>query len=339
MKKIVIIADQSLKPIKFFIDQMPKLAKGLIRLGHDARIINHAQLLRAASPFKSRKLSAYGYKKKVDCQVASICGQYQPDMVYISFGKHINAGTVEAVRRLCPGAVFVGGDGDPWPSLQKDRIETARSLDLLVATNNGRFLDDYRKAGVKNCFFLPNMCDPDIDYRYPVGPEWKSDIIWTGTAGHGSGSNDTCRREIIETIRHLGGTKMYGCLGHPQVAGKDYFFAISGARLGIHVNAVNDVPMYHSDRLTHYLACGTCVLCKRVPESEKLFGDRRHLVYFDTVAELRDLIDYYLNHEEERRTIADQGMAWVHREFNGLKMAQYLLELIEKGTYTAPWTA
>lgn len=338
-KRILTITDQSLKPIKFFIDQMPKLAKGLIRLGHDVRIVNYSQLLRTMSPFKSRRLSAFLYKKKIDQQIARLAIHYQPDIIYISFAKFLDAETIKTVRKACPQTIFIGGDGDPWPSLQPGRIETAKLLDFLIATNDGVFLDEYRAAGIKNCFFMPNMCDPDIDHRYLVGEEWKSDILWTGTTSHSAGTNDCSREDIIKAIAPLPNTRIYGCLGHPQIAGKDYLQAISGARLGIHVNAANDVSMYHSDRLTHYLACGTCVLSKRVPESEKLFRDKEHLAYFDTVDELNELLNYYLTNEDKRKKLADQGMAWVHQEYHCEKIARYILELIESGAYSAPWNS
>ncbi len=338
-KRILIITDQSIKPIKFFIDQMPKLAKGLIRLGHDARIIGYSQLLRSMSSFKSRRLSAYLYKKKADQEIARLAMHYQPDIVYISFAKFVDTKTVEAIGRTCPQAVFIGGEGDPWPSLNPGRIDTAKALDFLIATNNGRFLEEYRAAGVKNCFFMPNICDPDIDHRYTVGDEWKSDILWTGTTSHSAGNNDCSREDIIKAIEPLPNVRICGCLGQSKIGGKDYLMAISGARLGIHVNAVNDVSMYHSDRLTHYLACGTCVLSKRVPDSDKLFRNQEHLVYFDTIKELHELIRYYLSHEEERIQLANQGMAWAHQEYNCQKIAQYILDLIEKGAYTAPWNS
>jgi hypothetical protein len=31
-------------------------------------------------------------------------------------------------------------------------------------------------------------------------------------------------------------------------------------------------------------------------------------------------------------------MNWVHEQFNGVKIAGYILDVIEKGTYNAPWT-
>ena len=338
-KRILIITDQSLKPIKFFIDQMPKLAKGLIRLGHDARIISYSQLLRSISPFKSRRLSARLYQRRVDRQIANVAMHYQPDIVYISFAKFLDAETIETVRKGCPQAVFIGGDGDPWPSLQQGRIETAKALDFLVATNDGTFLDEYRTAGLKNCFFMPNMCDPDIDHRYSVELKWQTDILWTGAAKHGADTREVFREKLAMEIAGRDKASVYGCLGRPQIGGRDYLYAISGAKIGVNVNAYASVKYCHSDRLLQYLACGTMVLAKRFEGCDRLYQDKRHLLYFDTIEEFFELTDYYLAHEEERRAIADQGMAWVHQEYNSQKIAQYILELIQTGAYSAPWNS
>ena len=339
VKRIFIVADVSSKSVKMFLNQMPKLAKGLIRLGHDARIFSYCNALAQASSFKSKTITRRLYKSKVDDSLAEQIKNYKPDIVYISFARVLNAKTIEVMRQAAPKAVFIGGDGDPWPKLQKDRIETARQLDILTATNDGQFLQDYRDAGVPLCVFMPNMCDPDIDHRYDVSSKWRTDILWTGKAKHHADSSETLREEIVNKLVQRENCTVYGCCGRPQIGGFDYLYAISGARMGVNVNAVNSVRLYHSDRLTHYLACGTFVLGKRVPDTDLLFKDGVHLRYFDTVEEFFDLTDWYLKHETERKKVGDAGMQHIHKEFNSVKMAGYILELVEKGSYNAPWFA
>ncbi len=338
VRKILILSDSSYKPIKMYLDQMPKLAKGLMRLGHDARMISYAGIVNALSPFKSKTLSQWLYKKKTDEVIARYAQNYQPDYVYIGFARSMDAGTIEMLRDAVPRVKIIGLDGDPWPKLQKDkRIQTAKHIDIVTATNNGRFLQDYRDAGVKHCVFMPNMCDPDTDYRYEVTPDWKTDILWTGAIEHGANSDENIRRKVLERLEKQDKCRIYSCLGRPQIEGLAYLYAISGAKIGLSINAVNDVSMYHSDRLTHYLACGTFVLAKRVPDSERLFKDGVHLKYFDTVDEFFELANWYLKHEAQRQHIADAGMAYVHQELNCVQMAGYILNLLENGSYDAPW--
>lgn len=338
-KRIFIVADVDTKSIKMFLNQVPKLAKGLIRLGHDARIFSYCDALRQLSPFRSKTITRRIYKSKADFSLANQIKDYRPDIIYISFARVLDAGTIEMMRQAAPNAVFIGSDGDPWPLLQKNRIETAKKLDILTATNDGQFLQDYKDAGVPLCVFMPNMCDPDIDHRYDVGPEWMTNILWTGKAKHHAGASESFREKLVTELAKRNDCTLYGCFGRPKIGGIDYLYAISGARIGVNVNAYEFVRLCHSDRLTHYVACGTFVMAKRFEDCNLLFKDGHHLRYFDTIDEFFDLADWYLNHEQERKKIADAGMQHIHTEFNSTKIAGYILELIEKGNYRAPWTS
>ncbi|MFB0554718.1 MAG: glycosyltransferase, partial [Phycisphaerae bacterium] len=62
-----------------------------------------------------------------------------------------------------------------------------------------------------------------------------------------------------------------------------------------------------------------------------------HLKYFDTVDEFFELADWYLKHQAERERIAIAGMEKAHAEFNCERIAQYMLDLVETGTYDASW--
>jgi len=338
MKKIMIISDTSYKSVKIFVDQVPKLAKGFIRLGNDVRCFSYNNIIRQLSPLKSKKLSRFFYKKKADNLLANLAKNYEPDIVIIGgFPRHFDRISVNRLREVIPKAVLVGGDGDPWPKLNPNRIEIAKHFDILTATNDGQWLQDYRDAGVPYCIFMPNYCDPDTDYRYQVSEEWKTDILWTGSTKHHADTSDDFRERLVTELAKRDNCTLYSCFRKPQIGGQNYLYAISGAKIGVSVNAANNVKMYHSDRLTHYLACGSFVLAKRVPDSDLLFKDGEHLRYFDTIEEFFDLADWYLNHEPERKKLADAGMQYVHTEFNSVKFAGYMLELVEKGSYSAPW--
>ncbi|MGD0633095.1 MAG: glycosyltransferase [Beijerinckiaceae bacterium] len=68
-------------------------------------------------------------------------------------------------------------------------------------------------------------------------------------------------------------------------------------------------------KITEAMACGTFVLTPKMDHVSAMrnmeqFEDRKHLVYFDAARpdELTGLIRYYLQHEDERRTIAAAGL-------------------------------
>ena len=139
------------------------------------------------------------------------------------------------------------------------------------------------------------------------------------------------------TLAAMPSARLYGCFGNPTVDGIEAFYAISGAKIALSINIVNDVRLYHSDRPINCLSCGTFTLAKRIPDTDLLYKDRVHLRYFDTPDEFFELAEYYLKNEQERKKIAQAGMEWAHKEFNCAKVAQCVIDLVEKGSYDAPW--
>ena len=67
-------------------------------------------------------------------------------------------------------------------------------------------------------------------------------------------------------------------------------------------------PVYQaSPKIFEALACGAFVISDYQKDVFALFEDGRHLVGFETEAELRDKIRYYLDHPKKRKEIAKQG--------------------------------
>jgi FkbM family methyltransferase len=75
------------------------------------------------------------------------------------------------------------------------------------------------------------------------------------------------------------------------------------------VPATNGEPIerYWSDRIPETLGRGGFLLHPRVAGIEDLFVDGEHLRLYDDREDLYRLIDYYLDHEDERRAIAAAG--------------------------------
>ncbi len=336
-KRIFIVEDMKQFTDKFLLSGIRKQVKGFIRLGHDVRQFDYGAAFWQVAPVKSKILSRRRCKAQVDELLIQQLKSYNPDIVYVSFANFLDVNTIALIRQAAPAAFLFGFDGDPWPQYQKDRVAIGSKLDLMLATNDGKWLDIYRERGVRGAF-MPNPCDPDVEYRYEVEDKWKTDILFTGkTKKTRKYPTEPLRYQVINRLADMKNCTFYGCLGRPNIGGANYRYAISGARVALNINLVNDVRFYHSDRLTHYIACGAFVLAKRVPDSDLLFKDGVHLRYFDTADEFFELADWYLKHEDERIKIADAGMERAHAEFNGTKIAKYTLDIIENGSYDAPW--
>lgn len=323
-----------------FLKGQRRLIKSFIRLGHDTHVFNYGGAFLQAGPILSRKFARKWCKSYVvDKLLVKQIKYYEPDIIHIGFPHYLDTDTIALMRQAAPDAFFMAWDTDPWPEYHMERVELCAKIDLLLTAFKGEWLKTYEKAGVR-CIFMPRNCDPDIEYRHNVDDKWKSNILFTGNVKFGSRRYpvEEIRYQIVSKLAEMEGCALYGCFGRPRIGGIQYLYAISGARIGMSVNVVNDVPLYHSDRPTTYMACGTLVLAKRVPDSGLLFKDGVHLRYFDTAEEFFDLANYYLKHEDERIKIANAGMHLAHTVFNCANTARYILDIIEKGSYDAPWT-
>ena len=324
------------KPWSICIDDR-RIVKGLIRNGYDVQRFSYRNILLQSSPMPSKKIAKLFAKKKVNEILIKQVRYYYPDVILFLSMELLSVELIKELRDVAQNAAFVGKDGDPYPEKFPQRIKIGKLMDMVYMHSGGKFLETYKNAGVKKCAFIPFSCDPDIQYRYEVEDRWKTDITFLGTEEHSRLERDEDRYNITKRLSEMPNAKLYGCFGRPKTEGLDSFFAICGAKIGLSINIPNDVYLYHSDRFINIPACGTFTLAKRALGYELLFEDGVHMKYFDTIDEFFELADWYLKHEAEREKIAKAGMERAHREFNCKRVAKDMLDLIERGTYDAPW--
>ena len=338
--RIFLIADFKEESPRSIRIQPRMWLKGFLRLGHDVQHFSFRNIAEQLKRFSGKRIFRFPRRVTVNAANDVLMHQvkaYEPDIVFIYSMKYLTDGTVTLIREAVPRAVVVGRDDDPFPDRNEKRLSIAKRTDVILTTSGGRFLKTYKDSGIPLCAFIPNVCDPDIQFRYPVNKEYKTDIVFTGKATHKRLHMIGDRFHLVKRISKMKNCRVYGAFGIPTVEGLKYFYTLCGAKIGLSINIINDVPLYHSDRLINYLACGTFTLAKSVPDTGLLFQDGMHLRYFETEEEFFDLADYYLRHESEREKIAIAGMEHAHKEFNCQKIAQLLIDLIETGDYDAPW--
>jgi len=115
-----------------------------------------------------------------------------------------------------------------------------------------------------------------------------------------------------------------GNINHSQSVESEYY---RGCKIAINCSHFN-VARYNSDRLLRILGSGTFCLSYKHPEMEQDYENYKHLVYFESIEDLKNKIDYYLEHENERKQIAENGRQLVlnrntfkHQVENIIKLA------------------
>lgn len=94
-----------------------------------------------------------------------------------------------------------------------------------------------------------------------------------------------------------------------------------------------DYPYYWSDRVYETIGRGGFIIHPYISGMGEHFEDGKHLKFYtyNDWAQLKGLIDYYLEHDDEREAIRRQGQAHVKANHTYLNRWQHILEVVQNG--------
>lgn len=214
-------------------------------------------------------------------------GGYEPDIIfYLDWGRfdsHI------LDHDIYPKAFWIQEAGDEPQNYERNFPKSDR-FDLTLSPDY-QSTERYKAAG-RNAIFLTHFADTCVYFPMKITPKYQA----VSTRGQGSSV-------ILDRLQyHLGGS-----------------FKNDNGYLGIaHGEALQQghIVVQHSRhgeitrRIFEAMACGKMVLTDRLDKSthiEDLFQHGVDIVYYDNFEDLRNKLDYYIDHPEEREKIAFNG--------------------------------
>ena len=179
-------------------------------------------------------------------------------------------------------------------------------------------IERLKLAGAKRVEFLPYAYDPWCHFPMKLTAEeeaeFTSDVAFIGSWG-------SERAKILEKL--VGGSFPYRLsiwgnqwerlspesplrqyVKFKPATGQTQAKVFAGTRIGL---AFLLPPDIHTARSFEMPAYGAFMLAERTPEHTTFFAENREIACFGDVEELREKINYYLAHDEERIAIAKAG--------------------------------
>jgi hypothetical protein len=158
----------------------------------------------------------------------------------------------------------------------------------------------------------------------------KKDVIFVGSKKYHP--EWQYRTQLVDWLEKVYGNRFehYGNGGIESVRGlrlnKLYWSTkvVVGDTLCLNFN----YPDYWSDRIYETLGRGGFLIHPYVPGIEKEFVDRKHVVFYEygNFDQLKELVDYYLTHEEEREEIRKAGHELVKNNYTYRHRWQHILK-------------
>jgi hypothetical protein len=165
------------------------------------------------------------------------------------------------------------------------------------------------------CKWLPVACDPEIHRKHDMKKIY--DIVFIGTMNP---NNYTERISLIERMKKKFNIKIFS-----GVYGEDMAKIYSQAKIVFNKSLKGDLNM----RVFEAISCGSMLLTDRLPQEsglEEILADKQHFALYNDGNQLEDLAEYYLAHDDERESIALEGMHEVQKNHTYLNRAQVMLK-------------
>lgn len=214
---------------------------------------------------------------------------------------------------------------------KEEMIERGKLADYFFITNQGQ-ISFLKEQGIKNPIFITQGCDRETHRIIKSkSQKWKSDVAFIGEAKKTERINFI--KEVAKdfNLKVWGGEwKRRGLKCHKRNVYPDEFAKIcSGVKIILGIDTSNQVEGYFSNRTWITLGCGGFLLTRYVPGLEKIFINKKHLVWYHSVEECLHLIAEFLKKDEERARISREGYHYVHEHHTYDHVVKRILHHIE----------
>jgi hypothetical protein len=155
--------------------------------------------------------------------------------------------------------------------------------------------------------------DPRIFYNPNI--ERDIDVVFSGSYGLG-------RSERQEVLQYLldNGVKLVvgGSEGRDHFSTEEYAMRYKRAKIAISFSRAHGINVVNA-RTFEALSCGAMLIEQDSPELCKLFEENKEFVMWKTKIDLLEKIRYYLQHHEERYSIARSGQEKCQEQYSAKK--------------------
>ncbi len=254
-------------------------------------------------------------------KIINYVGKNKYDIVWIDKGITINPETLNEIKRLHPEAKIVSYSPDNMALRHNQSQNYLEGIPLYDVhfTMKPYILDDMRKLGARNIFFVNQSYEESFHYPRKVSQE---DVKRLGGDVGFVGMWEKERMDsILYLTRHgvkvriFGNEKWQQCRGdNPNLIVEDHGlydddYAKSFKCFKISLYFLRKINFdQQTSRTMEIPACGGFMLAERTEEHMGLFEEGKEAEFFSSDEELLEKCRYYLEHDVERNAIAESGL-------------------------------
>ena len=301
-------------------------ARGFSSLGHQAELLDFAPFYPAYQSLT--QITPDGrVVGKLTQSLLGLLGEailarvrhFQPDLIFALAQAPLDAPLIRTLKEQGPLlAYWFVEDFRVMPYWR----DLAPAADVFFVLQKEPFFKELKGLGVKKYAFLPLAADPEVYRPLTLSPvdrrRYGADLAFVG-AGYPN------RRQLFQALTDFD-FKIWGSdwdLNSPlsphiqnrgaRVSEEEAAKIFNATRINLNLHSspfhdgINPEGDYLNPRVFDLAAAGAFQLVDRRSQLPQFFAPETEMATFASVTELREKIAYFLEHEEERRMVAQAG--------------------------------
>lgn len=270
-----------------------------------------------------RRILKRNGRRRLYAHILDVNKKFKQDYVFMQIQQE-NIITPQIARQLHGYVInFTGDVRSPLPNWYK---QVGREIDMTLFTNM-HDVNEMRKAGIKADFLYIGF---DESVFYPDGAKGNHpEIVFVGNNYGHRFPLSRFRHDMVCDLANTYGSRfgVYGNFWNKNIKAIPYHKEAEcyrSAKICINLSQFN-YERYASGRLVHILGAGGFCLSHHYKGVEQDFT-QKHFRTWHSMAELKEQINYYLEHEEARKEIAETGCQYAHENFTWGKQLKKIIK-------------
>jgi len=190
----------------------------------------------------------------------------------------------------------------------------AQLFDLVFCAQK-KYVEKFKKLGLKNVFWLPLYCNQHLDKNLNLKRIY--DVGFVGSLNH----LHNPKRSLFLWLLNM---KFWTKIGQ-NVYGKNRTKILNQAKITFNYSNAGDLNF----RTFETMACGAMLLTNKQDGMFCLFKNRTHLVTYNNFFDAQKIINFYLNNPKRRQEIAKAGQVKVLKKHSAANRAREIIKIIK----------
>jgi glycosyltransferase involved in cell wall biosynthesis len=313
---------------RLFYNTGRRINNGFVRLNHSVLTISDRDIISY-----HRSLKDIDGSKKLNFKLLETISNYVPNLIVFGHADLIHIDTLKFIKTYYPkikmAQWFLDKMDSSWIKNKKRFIDKINLMNCSFCTSSPNELKFKRSSKI---YYIPNPADVSFEtlecYKNnnPI-----NDLFFAMSHGVHRGilkkGKFDKRALFVQELKNKNPNikfDLYGLDNKQPIWSDDYKIALNKSKMALNLSQGKPSKFYSSDRIAQLVANGILTFVDASTKLQKLFK-KDEVVFYNSLNDLSNKIDIYLNNKTLRNKIAKCGKKKYLKHLNSTKVASFIV--------------